>query len=170
MELIVAILVFVIVMAAVTSIFAPMLRGFQRANNLAEANTLLDNLATLMMADINNARYIYPHNGDTQQPDPEDPTIQQFLTITTTFDVIYSIELDEDDDNDPEHGIVMLRIPITGESDFPLLEEQYYRGATVSFSWDWDNTTGLVELTFELTHPDGWIHQRTYTARPVGLV
>jgi prepilin-type N-terminal cleavage/methylation domain-containing protein len=159
MELIVAMLVFSVIMAATSAVFAPILRSFIRANNLAEANTMLDNLSAIILADINNASGVTlpaigidPPGGDTANGDT--------LTINAGFVIEYDVN---------GGGHVIRNTPF---GSGPVLDPRYYRDAWVSFSWEWDpeDPNGLVALTFTVSHPDGWTHTRTYAARPMGLM
>jgi prepilin-type N-terminal cleavage/methylation domain-containing protein len=160
MELIVAMLVFSIIMAAAMSVFAPMLTAFRRANNFAEANTLLDNLAMHVMADINNA---VGNNGIPRTSDDDED-----LIIRTPAQIRYYVE----------EGHLWREVSAINEGNWvtvrePVLPAGFYHNHSVrisSFNWVW-HPSGLVEVTFEITHTtDGWARERTYTARPVGLV
>jgi hypothetical protein len=168
-ELIVAILVFTVIMAATTSVFAPMLEGFRRANNLAEANTLLDNLAAHMLADINSAVYVSSFGLASPSPIEGTPSLVPgagAFTIRTPRIITYSINV---------NGHIMRDIPscVLDTGPQPLFAEGFYRGAigarVEEIEWSWEPSNGLVEVTITLSHADGWAHQRTYTTRPVGL-
>ncbi|MCL2499915.1 MAG: type II secretion system GspH family protein [Defluviitaleaceae bacterium] len=147
MELIVAMLVFSIIMAAATSAFAPMLNAFRRANNFAEANTLMDNLAMHVLADINNAIRI-----DTDK-----------MSIHTPSPIYY----------DEFEGFLMRDTSPDRDNPNPLyvLDRGFYRNIRIDeFYWD-EDSPGLISVTFVIEHiTDGWKRERTYTARPVGLM
>jgi prepilin-type N-terminal cleavage/methylation domain-containing protein len=177
MELIVSILVFTIIMAAATSIFAPMLRGFQRANNLAEANTIMDNIATFILDDIRRADTPRPQEPiyyftlrENAPPAPSPPPTTDPVSGNARLHIIYNPL--------PVSNIVYEAIDgriwraHRGNEAIPLFDDGFYRGTEVTFSWEWFRSgpkNGLVELTLSISHPDGWQRDRVYTARPLGL-
>jgi prepilin-type N-terminal cleavage/methylation domain-containing protein len=57
-ELMVALLVFAILVMAVSAVFTPMLRTYYHAVDFAETNPLLDEIANALLADINQANSI----------------------------------------------------------------------------------------------------------------
>ncbi|MCL2602954.1 MAG: prepilin-type N-terminal cleavage/methylation domain-containing protein [Defluviitaleaceae bacterium] len=160
MELIVAILVFSIIMAATTSIFGPMLNSFRRANNMAEANTIMNDLVTLIFSDVRSAvenpglttpNAINLQIGDTLNNDILSINTQRFGVIT--FGV--------------EDGQITRTV---NNEPIIFMDDGFYRGlAVIGFNWEWHLDSGLFELEIEVTHPDGWERTRTYTTRPLGL-
>ena len=153
MELIMAIFVMSIIMIAATAVFAPMFQAYQRANNLAEVNTLLDNLAALVMDDVANARRI--------EQGPEG------VTITTSRGIVYFL----DDENNGNENILFKRAMSSDgdEEGLPVLQREFYRSTHISVFDLVEEANGVVRLTLQLTSADGWVRDRTYTARPVGL-
>jgi len=149
-ELVVAIVVLSIIMIMVTAVFAPVIRTFERANNLAEANTLLDNLSALIMNDIGSATAIPLISADS-------------FIVKNVYDVFYYAD----------NGI--LYRSAHGYAN-PVLPKDFYkyRGDDTVFrvaaACDLDETSGIVTVTLTLTADFGWNLERTYTARPVGLV
>jgi len=140
-ELIVSMFVLSLIMVAVTTVFAPMLRTYERANNLAEANTLLDNISVLVMDDIANATSI------TQ-------TGAVFAVVTThriTYEVVDG---------------VLTRSALSSDQ-IPVLDPGFYRNSRIEAGLA--STGGLVTLTLRLISNDGWELERDYTIRPVGL-
>ncbi|MCL2203041.1 MAG: type II secretion system GspH family protein [Defluviitaleaceae bacterium] len=147
MELIVSLVVISLIMIAVTTVFSPMLRAFQRNHALAEANTMLDNIAMLIMDDVNNAVDIQGAGG-------------AMLITSNTHTVIYTI------DGGGTRGHIL-------RNGHRLFDAQYYRGNTLSFSWSTDTSGGVAIVTLTLTvygAEEGWHRTRTYTARPLGMV
>jgi prepilin-type N-terminal cleavage/methylation domain-containing protein len=178
-ELIMAMLVMAIIMIAATSVFAPMLQAYQRANNFAEANTLLDNISAIIMSDVANATEItHPITlppiitpPTPPPPLPPIPALTPLFRIKTSHYIDYYIDAT---------GIIWRNIPgWSAGDDIPieLLPRHYYkfRGAETVFSVT--ATTGLtnedeegtVVLTLQIASIEGWTRDRTYTARPLGL-
>jgi len=147
-ELVVSVLVLSVIMIAVTSVFAPILRTFERANNLAEANTLLDNISALVMEDVACATGVTGGSGA--------------FTIKTTHEIRYYTNA---------AGILCRSAP---GFDGPVLHRDFYKysGDETAFtiSAACVHSGGLVTITLTLTATDGWSLTRDYTARPVGLV
>ena len=157
-ELIMAMLVMTIIMIAVTSAFLPTLKAYEKANDLAEVNTLLDNISTLILNDVNRAVEIPDPN-----PDPNiAPGINVDFSLKTSVSIIYY----------RDEGVVRRRVQ--GFGDEALLPNQYYkfrRGENV-FSvtkMELEENAGVATLTLAITSVDGWSRERTYTARPIGL-
>jgi len=169
-EMIVAMVVMVIIITAVSSIFAPMLMTYQRASNLAEVNTLLDNISAIIMDDVSRASEILPAdpNEDTtvEQDTGPDIVLTHLFRIRTTFWNDYFLGND---------GTIWLSVQGL-EDPIRILPRDFYR------FWGEDETVfritecdlvvavGVVTLDIEVTSRDGWRRDRTYTARPIGLV
>ena len=169
-EMLIAMVVMIVIMTAVTSIFAPMLQTYQRANNLAEVNTLLDNISALIMDDVASA---------TEFPaDPAAPTtipagLTHLFRIRTTFFIDYYLD---------DEGLIWRNIPGWNEGEdepIELLPRHYYRfwGDETMFHFEdaaditLANVNGVVTLNLNITNrEDGWTRDRLYTARPIGLV
>ncbi|MCL2820897.1 MAG: prepilin-type N-terminal cleavage/methylation domain-containing protein [Oscillospiraceae bacterium] len=190
-ELLVAMVVMIVIMTAAVSIFAPMYQAYQRANNLAEVNTLLDNISALIMDDVARATDIstvaapvagvgLPPNLPAEPATPTSPArpaLTGLFRIRTTFFIDYYIDAT---------GILWRNIPNWSSGDdepLRLLPLHYYRfwgdGQTV-FSVDncelevelhpvTGDPTGIVTLNLTIASTDGWIRDRLYTARPIGL-
>jgi prepilin-type N-terminal cleavage/methylation domain-containing protein len=173
-ELIIAMLVMAVIMIAATTVFAPMLQAYQRANNLAEVNTLLDNISALVMSDVASATEIF-ENGRPDAPDPADiepDNLTLLFSIRTTHFIDYYI-----DDN----GILWRDAQSLGEP-LQLLPRHFYKfwGDETVFSVDGDETsleldddTGVVTFTLTIRNQvdgGGWSRDRIYTSRPIGLV
>jgi len=175
-ELIIAMLVMAIIMIAATSIFAPMLQAYQRANNLAEVNTILDNISALVMSDVVSATEIEPPGRPAVLPGG----LTRLFSIRTSFYIDYYI------DND---GILWRDVQSLDEPSI-LLPLHFYRfwGDTTIFRVEVDpadptdpaltrlesDANGMVTFTLTIRNQvdgiNGWSRSRTYTARPIGLV
>jgi prepilin-type N-terminal cleavage/methylation domain-containing protein len=156
-ELIVSIFVFSIIMVTAVSIFAPMLRTHAIANDYAEANTLLDNIANLVLHEIDNAV------GEIDPPSGTLPggslgfrasELSQFIFLEIHNNILtWNTEQNE---------------PLTAR---PMLDRGFYGGKDLSIEWDFSD--GLFILTITLhSNIEGlneWSATRTYSSRPVGL-
>jgi len=152
-ELVFAIFVMSIILVSVTAIFAPMLRFYERANNFAEANTLLDNLSNLIMDNIASA---------TEITIDSNPSTKSF-TVRAQHEITYEVNDD---------GILVW----TGSSglSIPVLPRDYYKvgraGTVFTVDVDCDaDASGLVTITLTLISADGWSVDRSYVSKPVGL-
>jgi len=180
-ELIVAMIVMVTIMIAVTSIFAPMFRAYQRANNLAEVNSLIDNISALVMNDIASANEVFLI-GNTPLSIPDPPADHtRLFSLRTTYYIDYTVDA---------NGI-LCRAVQGEEIPVPLLPPHYYKflgtagNETVftvfavppSTAVDGVAPTGIVynaangnvTLTLTVQSADGWFRTRTYTSVPIGL-
>jgi len=150
MELIVAMVVFMVIMTATTAIFMPMWGSFRRANNLAEINTVFDTLSMHVIADVQMAGQI-----TTTAPTQFNITTQRYGIITY---YIYNQQL-------------VRRI---GNTSAPLLDEGFARQIYLhNFSIAPVPTDpGLVQITITLAHrTDHWQPiTREFFTRPIGLV
>jgi len=171
-EMIVAMLVMVTIMISVTTVFAPMLVTYQRASNLAEVNTLLDNISAFIMDDVSRAVEIAVPAPPLQVvPDPDDLTQNFDLTplfrIRTTFWNDYYLGPD---------GTLWLNVQGL-DAPVRMLPRDFYkfRGADTVFrvvqptALAVNAANGMVTLTLTIESIDGWQRDRTYTARPIGL-
>ncbi|MCL2663351.1 MAG: prepilin-type N-terminal cleavage/methylation domain-containing protein [Oscillospiraceae bacterium] len=171
-ELIIAMLVMAVIMVAATTVFAPMLQAYQRANNLAEVNTLLDNISALIMSDVASATEIFEDGRPTAPPILPNPDIPAenlniLFSIRTTHFIDYYID---------NSGILWRDAQSLGEP-LRLLPLHFYKfwgdetvftviGAEISLEED----DGIVTLTLTIQSSEGWSRDRIYTSRPIGLV
>ena len=144
-ELIVGMVLFAIVAAAASAMLVPMLRIYTKANNLAECNTLLDNVANQIIGDLLES---------TKEPewDNDHPSIT--VTIDDPGDVLYTIG----------DGVLLKN----GE---PVLKKNFYKGKSVSFICAREGTTDKsYRLTVIITSDrDGEMIRRDYAVRPLVL-
>jgi len=177
-ELIISMIVMAVIMIAATTVFMPILQAYQRANNLAEVNTLLDNISSLIMSDVASATEILDINDRPDLPD-ELGNLTRLFSLQTTFFIDYFI----DDNGFIWRDIQSLNDPI------PLLPRNYYKfwGDDTVFSiytgreeeddepdnveiTRLDDDNGIVTFILTIESIDGWFRTRVYTARPIGLV
>ena len=167
MELVVSLVVISLIMVAVTTVFSPMLLTFRRANNFAEANPMMDNVAMLILDDLIAATGIIPPTVEAGNPNNDILSIQK-----STHQVQYWVGPFAYDSNFP---LIGRRIPEDlAPGGVPphwreIFAPEFYNGKLFTFSWHWYQDTGLVRLTIYLDSPDGWSRYRTYTVRPPGL-
>jgi len=165
-ELIVAMLVMVTIMIAVTTVFAPMLQTYQRANNLAEVNTLMDNISQLIMNDIASAHEVF-ETGRTGTPTITSPAgLTLMFSLRTTHFIDYYLDT---------VGTIWIDTRGAGEPErmLPLHYYRYWGDGNVFRVNDatfLNNDNGVVTLTLFIDNiNDGWSRTRIYTARPVTL-
>jgi len=148
-ELLVAMVVLAIIATSATLVILPIYRLYERSNNLAEANTILDNISALIMEDVANATFI--QQGTAQQNNTNT------FTIKTTYDIVYSI-------NDTGN---VIRDGLSGPR--PVLDAGYFKNKSIT-SVRCQLAGGVVRIEITLEDDDGgWTRTREYTARPVGL-
>ena len=140
-ELIISIMVLSIIIIAVTTVFAPIYRTYEQANDLAEVNTLLDNVSSVILDDVAKAISISP--GTSR------------FTITASYDIVYS----------HDEGGLLTRSALGVEK--PVFDKEFYRNSDISASCAVDS--GLVTISLTLVSGNGWTVSRDYAARPVGL-
>lgn len=105
-EIIVGMLLFSVIAMSISSILVPVLRTYANANELAEMNTLLDNLANEITSDFASARSI-TFSG------PEE-------NMTATVDSVFTYAVDR--------GILFKNIT-------PVLPANYYKRKTVTVTY-----------------------------------
>jgi len=143
MELIVSIGVLSIIIVAVSASLTPLLHTYMRANSFAEANTLLDNIATLMLNEINNAVELRLDDADND------------FVIRGIHEIEYRIE----------EGILEWFNEEHNRWD-QLLDGNFYGGSDLEMEWLLED--GLVTLTVRLI-AEGWELERDYVAKPKHL-
>jgi type II secretory pathway pseudopilin PulG len=132
-EIIVGSLMFAIVAISASAAMAPMLRAYAAANEFAEHNTLINNVANQIISDLSRATGTPASlTGETN----EVLTGGTGLVIPTrTGDVTYTIG-----DAGDHHGVLLLRDAASGNV-VPVFPRGYYRNKHVSFSVD----TGIIQ-------------------------
>jgi len=165
-ELIVAMLVMVTIMTAVSTVFMPMFQAYQRASNLAEVNSLLDNISSLIMNDVSSATEITIP--DTPPVPGGGPVLTLLFGMRASFFIEYYID-----------GDGILWRGVQDEEPIRLLPLDYYKfwrtADTVTvFSVSecrliHNAAAGTVTLELEIESLDGWSRDRTYTVRPLRL-
>jgi len=173
-ELIIGILMFAIISVIASMLLAPILSSFTRANDFAEYNALLDNIANQIISDMSQS---------TRQPElrapgptpgvfppgvftPENHGL--FLTIFTQNRTIrYAVN----------GGILQIevgRTPPPGNLPIwePVFSEDFYKRKNVSFRVVADNPENTAYiLTVRLTERGnaGFVIERDYAVRPLML-
>ena len=151
LELLIALVLFVIITVAATTAFMPTFNTYLKANELAEVNTILDNVSALIMEDVIMAESI--------NITPATPSIATSFSINTTHVVYYYM-----------HDGVLTRRAGDGDpaSGTSLLDQGFFRNATVTADID-IRPDGLVTLTLIMESTDEWSRTREYMARPVRM-
>ena len=144
-EMIAALLVFATITTAAASVFVPMLFSYMRAIELAEVNTLLDNISAFILDDISSATTITSI--------PASPTS---FTITTSYDIVYDVV-----------GGILYRGALGGDN-VQVIDEGYYRGKTIRV--ECEVNSDVVTITLTLREAEGrWEVTRVYASRPIGM-
>jgi len=147
MELLVGLMLLAIIATAAGSSLSPMLKIYARANDMAEWNTLLDNIANRMISDLSQATV--PLDFTVNPVTNDDITI-----VIDGIDVDYSISAD---------GILL----INGN---PFLEKNYYKQKSVNFSCRPEGPDVAYILTITISHDRGGeAISRDYAVRPLVL-
>lgn len=151
-ELIVGLVLFAIITITASAILAPLLKVYTKANELAECNTLLDNVAAQIIKDLSNATVVIAGLDD------DDDVLTDELPITIdTDDVTYTIEADT--------GILQ-------KNGIPVLSKTYYKGKSVSFTCKLvagDPGTAYTLTVIVLSDRDGEMICRDYDVKPLVL-
>jgi len=154
-ELIVGLVIFGIISVAVSALLAPTLFAYMRANDFAEYNILLDNIANQIISDLSQSTEppVFLEGGDQPDGTWNDVTITKLATR-----VRYTVD-----------GGVLQR-EINGET-FPVFTEDFYRRKLVSFKLETlEGTTTYYTLTVRLEHANGnFVIEREYAVRPLIL-
>jgi prepilin-type N-terminal cleavage/methylation domain-containing protein len=153
-ELIAGMMLFAIITAAVSAVLAPMLRTYARANDLAELNTLLDNLANHIISDLSKATAI--GNVGTQN----------IISITIDTDIVeYTVEHAGDD-----AGALLKRV--NGSAPTPVFVKDFYKNKSVSFLVTPESSGSAYTLTVRILDRDNSpipMISRDYAVRPLAL-
>ena len=160
MELVVGIFMFAIISIAVSVILAPILSSFSKANDFAEYNALLDNIANHLINDLSQSTS-EPLFAEGVMAEDDDGI---FLTVTTQNRVIrYAVM-----------GGILQREGLDAANNTVLLDvfsEDFYRRKLVSFIIETDETPDInaYYITVRLTEAGnaGFEIQRRYAVRPL---
>ena len=151
-ELMIGLVVFAIVSTAASAIMLPILNAYVNANELAEINTLMDNLSAELLSDLADATAVQYRASDGAL------VIESGVRPTTTYTV---------DGNG--------RIMRNGNS---LFDELFYRRKTVSLEYSETSpvttnhtfTTQVVVRISLFGQGGQQLGQREYAVRPLGLL
>jgi len=156
-ELIVGLVIFGIISVAVSALLAPTLFAFMRANDFAEYNILLDNIANQIISDLSQSTEppVFTEGGD--QPDA---TWNDVTIAKPAARVRYTVA------GTGNRGV--LQREINGET-FNVFTEDFYRRKLVSFKLNTFDENSYI-LTVRLDHANGNFEiQREYAVRPLIL-
>jgi len=155
-ELVVGLVIFSIISVAVSASLAPTLFAFMRANDFAEYNILLDNIANQIISDLSQS---------TVEPDfPEAgewPEGWNELTITQLAAIVnYAIDR-------PESGLLTKEMSGITWEVFP---DDFYNRKTVAFKIANVEDSSSYILTIRLQNTNGdFVIEREYAVRPLIL-
>lgn len=157
-ELVVGMLIFAVIASSVAAVLVPTLNAYMKANELAEVNTLLDNLSEEMLSDIARATAV----------SVDDVAGNGKITIITGIgNIDYYVDTG-----------VLCRAG--GAGDVPVLEKRYYKGKSVAIDYLGQDGITEVDTADEIKTPfyirltissdkGGSIASRRYAANPVGF-
>jgi len=138
MELIVGMVMFSIISVSISMLLAPTLFAYMRANDFAEYNALLDNIANQIISDLSQStdEPKFPPGGDWIEWRADDDS--SFLTITTRTRLVrYTVgDLVFDTDNESLGGVLQ-RVGVNENDEpelFDVFSEDFYKRKAVSFS------------------------------------
>ena len=155
-ELIVGLIIFGIISTAVAAVLAPTLFAFMRANDFAEYNILLDNIANQIISDLSQSTEPAPDfkEGSDQ---PDDDTWNNVTITMPVARVHYTVA-----------GGILHR-GINGEEPLEVFTEEFYKRKLVSFKLNTIAENCYI-LTVRLVHENGNFEiERKYAVRPLIL-
>ena len=178
MELVVGILMFTIISITISMLLAPILSSYARANDFAEYNALLDNIANQIIDDMSQSTlppvFLAGEEWSENNPDRNNP--EPFLTVHTHSRTIRYAVINNVLERE---GLVEVRdalgnITSVEQHWFPVFAEDFYKRKLVSFRIVPDNTTSATAyiLTVRLTEDRGaapFQIERDYAVRPLVL-
>ena len=145
-ELVVGLAVLSIIITASAAVLVPVLQVNSRANELAERNLLLDNIANLVIGDLASS---------TENPRIETIGVDNelFITISAKDDVWYSVS---------DEGALL-------RNGDEVLPRYFYANNHVSFDLAETTTPGGYTLTVTLINNNGSELSRGYAVNPLVL-
>jgi len=164
-ELIVTIVVFSIILTSAAAFFVPMLRSYIRTVDFAEANTLIDTIATLVINEVTNSTHFEDNQGRIG---------------AGISDLSSMYELPERDNwhiGNAQGTVFRIydgtwqwsTTPENEASWRSVIDRNYYRSKNLFIGWY--NYNGVVTLTIRLEqNNDWWQMERNYAVRVLGLV
>lgn len=151
-ELIVSIVVFAIILTSVSTILVRILRFYAQANELAELNTLVDNIANQITSDISRVTLPVPVQDLGKENDV-------CLTIEETNDIRYTV--------DALDGVLL-------KNDSIVYSKPFYKEKSLSFILNAES--GAAGVAYILTvrilsdqDGGGEMISRDYAVRPLAL-
>jgi len=151
-EVLVGCMMFAIITIAVSTVLAPTLMAYVRANNFAEYNTLVDNVANQILSDLSRS---------TRAPEP----------VPSDWDMEIKVNLHTHTVRYAVMGGILYR----AENDvfLPVFTSEFYKGKSLSFKIDSD-IDGSYILTVRISEITtgggaGFELEREYAVRPLAL-
>ena len=142
-ELLVTIVIFSLVTAAVSTMLISMLRVYGRANDFAEYNSLIDSTANPIVGDLLES---------TAKPELEDLG-SKIAIIMGSARIEYSVN---------EEGVLL-------RNNSPVLVKGYYKGKSVRIACTSSDSGKEYTLTVTVFSDSGTAVSRDYTVRPLVL-
>ena len=149
-ELVIAMILFVMLTIAVSAVFAPMMRAYAKANEIAECNTLLDNIANQMISDMSEVTKPLEDNNSL-------PVDDILLIDIDNVKVDYSIDSD---------GIVL-------KNGAAVLSKNFYKDKSIKFSCsaadELDGKAYILTVAIFSDENNEQIASRDYAVKPLFL-
>jgi len=156
MELIVGMVIFAIISISISMVLTPTLSAFRRANDFAEYNALLDNIANQIIGDLSQS---------VREPDfePDVDIDDNVLTIHLNAKVVrYYIN----------NGVLWREV---GDTAMPVFTEDFYHRKSLSIAFapvdadDTDFVSYTLTITIRENGGAGFEVSRDYVIRPLLL-
>jgi len=158
-EVVIGLVIFGIISVAAAAVLAPSLFAFMRANDFAEYNNLLDNLANQIISDLSQS---------TETPVFIEDDWDSDVSITQNTRVInYTVA----DAGDLRNTMILFR-QVGNAEPSPVFSEDFYKRKNVSFKIETNETEAAVVylLTVRLQSQSGNLDiEREYAVRPLVL-
>lgn len=151
-ELIVGVMIFTVITTIASAVLAQMVRVYSQSNELAELNTLLDNVANHIVSDISNATTPLVNIGIDNE----------ITVVIDTNTITYTVAGDG----------TLLR-SAGGAAPIPILPKTFYKNKSVGFvlnlSPSGTGTAYMLTVTIHSDHNGSPIISRDYAIRPLAL-
>ena len=150
-ELIVCMVVLSVITTTVAALLGPMLSFYARANDLAESNTLVDNIANYIISDLSHATAPIPDSAIDR-----DNGNNLGITVNYPGDVVFAVDA---------AGVLT-------RNNSRVLSKDFYKNKSVSITTGPGDSSGVYLLTVTITldrDNDREMVSRVYAVRPLAL-
>jgi len=155
MEIIVGMLLFGMVVMTMTAAISPLMLAYNRANDLAEYNQILDAIGNRITSDMAKASSIDPFTSDT------DSLTNNITMVIDNITVRYSLNA-----NGQLH-IQRGSSVATLETATPVYQQEFYRGKSIGIAATGTSPNFFLEVT--VTSTDSGRHTGSKITRPYAV-